>query len=46
MAALRRFLQPPAGGFFLFGPCGTGKSTWLAQVFPDALRFQPLNQVK
>jgi predicted AAA+ superfamily ATPase len=23
--------------FFLFGPRGTGKSTWLAQAFPDAI---------
>lgn len=42
MAAVQRFLQPPAGGFFLFGPRGTGKSTWLAQVFPGALRFDLL----
>lgn len=38
----RRFLQPPPGGFFLFGPRGTGKSTWLAQLFPGALRFDLL----
>ena len=32
-----RDLQPPASAsFFLFGPRGTGKSTWLAQTFPDA----------
>ncbi len=42
MAVVRRFLQPPAGGFFLFGPRGTGKSTWLAQIFPGALRFDLL----
>jgi type II secretory ATPase GspE/PulE/Tfp pilus assembly ATPase PilB-like protein len=27
MASVRRFLQPPSGSFFLFGPRGTGKST-------------------
>jgi ABC-type cobalamin transport system ATPase subunit len=27
-----RFLQVQAGSFFLFGPRGTGKSTWLATV--------------
>lgn len=27
MAVVRRFLQPMAGSFFLFGPRGTGKST-------------------
>ena len=42
MATIRRFLRPPAGHFFLFGPRGTGKSTWLAQVFPDALRLDLL----
>lgn len=37
MARLTRFLRPPEGHFFLFGPRGTGKSTWLGMVFPDAL---------
>lgn len=32
-----RFLKPPRQSFFLFGPRGTGKSTWLRQVLPDAL---------
>ena len=43
MAAVRRFLQAPAGGFFLFGPRGTGKSTWLAEQFPGALRLDLLD---
>ena len=38
MATVRRFLRPPAGHFFLFGPRTTGQSTWLAQEFPDALQ--------
>ena len=42
MASVRRFLQPPPGRFFLFGPRGTGKSTWLQQQFPDALRVDLL----
>lgn len=42
MAVLSRFLQPPAGSFFLFGPRGTGKSTWLNQVFNGALRLDLL----
>jgi len=42
MAVLDRFLQPPAGSFFLFGPRGAGKSTWLAQAFADALRLDLL----
>jgi uncharacterized protein len=33
----RRFFQAPAGSFFLFGPRGTGKSTWLRQRLADAL---------
>lgn len=33
----RRFLPVPTQSFFLFGPRGTGKSTWLRHPFPDAL---------
>jgi predicted AAA+ superfamily ATPase len=32
-----RLLRPPKESFFLFGPRGTGKSTWLKSHFPDAL---------
>ena len=32
-----RFFISPQGSFFLFGPRGTGKSTWLRQRFPEAL---------
>ena len=32
-----RLLKPPDRSFFLFGARGTGKSTWLRQMFPDAL---------
>jgi predicted AAA+ superfamily ATPase len=32
-----RLLPIPAHSFFLFGPRGTGKSTWLHHQFPDAL---------
>ena len=31
-----RFFSAPADSFFLFGPRGTGKSTWLKKTFPDA----------
>jgi predicted AAA+ superfamily ATPase len=31
-----RELAPPKGSFFLFGPRGTGKSTWLRANFPTA----------
>lgn len=37
MELQRRFLEPPRQSFFLFGPRGTGKSTWLRQVLPEAL---------
>ncbi len=37
MATIRRFLQDPGTHLFLFGPRGTGKSTWLALVFPEAV---------
>jgi len=32
-----RFFQAPQQSFFLFGPRGTGKSTFLKQHYPDAL---------
>lgn len=37
MVSVGRFLNPPSGSFFLFGPRGTGKSTWIQEQFPDAL---------
>jgi predicted AAA+ superfamily ATPase len=39
-----RSLTPPAhGSFFLFGPRGTGKSTWLRAAFPHAVRLDLLD---
>lgn len=32
-----RFFTPPKESFFLFGPRGTGKSTWLKQYYANAL---------
>lgn len=32
----RRLFIPPKHSYFLFGPRGTGKSTWLRQTYPDA----------
>ena len=32
----RRLISPPRGSFFLFGPRGVGKSTWLRGAFPGA----------
>ena len=31
-----RFFEEPLGSYFLFGPRGTGKSTWLRQRYPNA----------
>jgi hypothetical protein len=31
-----RFFNIPEQSFFLFGPRGTGKSTWLRHALPDA----------
>lgn len=36
LAVVRQFVQEPAGSFFLFGPRGTGKSTWLRQTHGTA----------
>ena len=33
----RRFCQIPAGHFFLFGPRGTGKTSWLRSAFQGAV---------
>ncbi|MBI4268421.1 ATP-binding protein [Candidatus Uhrbacteria bacterium] len=39
-----RLLKPPKDrSFFLFGPRGTGKTTWLKNAFPDALYFDLLD---
>lgn len=38
-----RLLACPERSFFLFGPRGTGKSTWLKHVLPKAPRFDLLD---
>jgi len=42
-AVIPRLLRRPDRSFFLFGPRGTGKSTWLQQVLPDAFRLDLLD---
>ncbi|MDX9735616.1 MAG: DUF4143 domain-containing protein [Thermoanaerobaculia bacterium] len=37
-----RFFEPPRESFFLLGPRGTGKSTWLRHVLPGALHVDLL----
>jgi predicted AAA+ superfamily ATPase len=36
---IARILPLPSRSFFLLGPRGTGKTAWLRQRLPDALRF-------
>jgi predicted AAA+ superfamily ATPase len=43
MQFFSRFLKPPKQSFFLFGPRGTGKSTWLEANYPDAVWINLLN---
>jgi len=38
-----RLLSCPERSFFLFGPRGTGKSTWLRHVLPDAVHLDLLD---
>ena len=38
-----RKLSPPDHSFFLFGPRGTGKSTWVRAHFPTAKTYDLLN---
>lgn len=35
--SIPRVFEAPSSSFFLFGPRGTGKSTWLRERFPDAV---------
>jgi len=39
-----RLLAAPRQSFFLFGPRGTGKSTWVRQSFPAARRIDLLDE--
>ena len=40
----QRLINFGKGSFFLFGPRGTGKSTWLHDTFPDALYVDLLRE--
>lgn len=42
LAMFTRQQQLPERSFFLFGPRGTGKTTWLRHVLPEALWFDLL----
>ena len=41
---LQRILKDPQQSFFLMGPRGSGKSTWLRATFPDAYVFDLLSE--
>lgn len=41
---LKRILKAPKQNFFLMGPRGSGKSTWLRTTFPDAHLFNLLSE--
>jgi predicted AAA+ superfamily ATPase len=43
MAYTPRSLVAPEESFFLFGPRGTGKSTWIKYSFPKAFRIDLLD---
>lgn len=43
MTAVRRFFSPPPAHYFLFGPRGTGKTTWLRRRYPAALHVDLLS---
>ena len=43
METITRFFTPPVENFFLFGPRGTGKSTFMKHRFPDACYFDLLD---
>lgn len=43
MELITRFFNPSRGSFFLFGPRGTGKSTFVHQFFPDSLTIDLLD---
>ena len=38
-----RLLKPPDRSFFLFGPRGVGKTTWLKSELPEATYFDLLD---
>lgn len=42
MKYIPRLINPPKGSYFLLGPRGTGKSTWLLHNYPEAVRIDLL----
>ncbi len=46
MVMISRKLLPPTKSFYLFGPRGTGKSTWLRTTYPNAKWFNLLRNAE
>jgi hypothetical protein len=44
MELVRRLFTAPKESYFLFGPRGTGKSTWLRWNYPEAVYIDLLDQ--
>jgi len=44
MTSFERLFRNPKGSFFLFGPRGTGKSTWLKRHMTDAVTLDLLDR--
>src|SRR5688572_7108808 len=42
MATIGRFFELPVGSCFVFGPRGTGKTTWLRELLPRAMHVNLL----
>jgi len=40
----RNYKHPKSQSFFLFGPRGTGKTTWLKNMMPTATRIDLLDE--
>lgn len=43
---IERLFQPPKGSYFLFGPRGSGKSTWLRRLHRDAHWIDLLDEAR
>lgn len=43
MEVIGRFFEPPKGNYFLFGPRGTGKSTFAGRQYPGAVSVDLLD---
>ncbi|MEI6646690.1 MAG: AAA family ATPase [bacterium] len=46
MKTIKRLILKPKKSFFLFGPRGTGKTTWLQETYPDAYMLDLLKYDK